>query len=129
MAQSHSRGRRAIGTFILPQLHPFMSFATACKEANKPAMLLWEGEKTTGLHTVLNQNLFKTAQSIALFVGPEGGFSAQEVEQATRSGIVSVSLGKEFCGGDCGTGCRLRIMYARGELESDACHLFPADNL
>jgi 16S rRNA (uracil1498-N3)-methyltransferase len=32
-------------------------------------------------------------QSVALMVGPEGGFSADEVEQACAAGFLPVSLG------------------------------------
>ena len=32
-------------------------------------------------------------QSVALMVGPEGGFSAEDVEQAQAEGVLPVSLG------------------------------------
>jgi 16S rRNA (uracil1498-N3)-methyltransferase len=97
--QSH-RGR-------LPRLHEPMLFAQACERARRSdlALLPWEGEKMRALRSMLTfpESTSVTVQgktsfmprpfSISVFVGPEGGFTTREVDQARRYGIVPVSLG------------------------------------
>lgn len=54
-------------------------------------ILLWEGEKRQGLKEVLCNH--REAESIGLFVGPEGGFTNEEVEMALQSGCLTTTLG------------------------------------
>lgn len=54
-------------------------------------ILLWESEKRQGLKEIL-QTHGKT-KSIGLFVGPEGGFTGEEVELAVQNGCVSTTFG------------------------------------
>ncbi len=54
-------------------------------------LLFWEEEKTTHLRDIGDIN---RADSIALMLGPEGGFSTEEVEQARLLGWRTVSLGE-----------------------------------
>ena len=54
-------------------------------------ILLWEGEKRQGLKEILrNQG---EAKSVGLFVGPEGGFTDEEVELAVQNGCVPATFG------------------------------------
>jgi 16S rRNA (uracil1498-N3)-methyltransferase len=57
-------------------------------------LLLWEGEQTTRLHETFQA--YDSPESVAVIVGPEGGLSAEEVEQAVASGFTAVSLGKRI---------------------------------
>ncbi|MBU2498337.1 MAG: 16S rRNA (uracil(1498)-N(3))-methyltransferase [Proteobacteria bacterium] len=54
-------------------------------------IILWEGERGRDLKTLLRSS--HAASSVVGAVGPEGGFSREEVELAGRSGFVPVSLG------------------------------------
>ena len=54
-------------------------------------LVAYENEQTVSLKTAL-QNA-KGTDSIALLIGPEGGFSEQEIALLTAKGAVSVSLG------------------------------------
>ena len=54
-------------------------------------ILLKENEKEREIKELLQQH--KRAESIGLFVGPEGGFSADETKTAIQSGLHTVSLG------------------------------------
>ena len=54
-------------------------------------ILLWEGEKRQGLKKILRNH--GEAQSVGLFVGPEGGFTSEEVEWAVQNGCVSATFG------------------------------------
>lgn len=54
-------------------------------------ILLWEGEKRQGLKEILRNH--EEAKSIGLFVGPEGGFSDEEVGLAVQNSCVSAIFG------------------------------------
>ena len=54
-------------------------------------ILLWEGEKRQGLKEILRN--YGGAKSVGLFVGPEGGFTGEEVELAVQNGCLPVMLG------------------------------------
>jgi 16S rRNA (uracil1498-N3)-methyltransferase len=100
-AEQSERGR-------LPRLHTSLLFPQACERARRSdlALLFWEGERITSLRSMLAQDSDKRAPrvqgqttfirrpfSISIFVGPEGGFSPREVDQARRYGIAPVGLG------------------------------------
>lgn len=54
-------------------------------------ILLWEGEKRQGLKEILRNH--GDAKSVGLFVGPEGGFTDEEVELAVQNGCVPATFG------------------------------------
>ena len=54
-------------------------------------ILLWEGEKRQGLKEILRNH--GAAKSIGLFVGPEGGFTDEEVELAAQNGCLPATFG------------------------------------
>ena len=54
-------------------------------------ILLWEGEKRQGLKEILRNH--GEAKSVGLFVGPEGGFSDEEVELALQNGCLPATFG------------------------------------
>ena len=54
-------------------------------------ILLWEGEKRRGLKEILRNH--GAAKSVGLFVGPEGGFTDEEVELAVQNGCLPATFG------------------------------------
>ena len=55
------------------------------------ALAAWEEERELGLKTLLRG---RPLHSVALLIGPEGGFSSEEMETARAAGAIPVSLGK-----------------------------------
>jgi 16S rRNA (uracil1498-N3)-methyltransferase len=63
-----------------------------------PGLIAWEGEKTLELAAALGQAGLAQAASprLALFIGPEGGYSEEEVAQARAAGLAPVTLGRRI---------------------------------
>jgi 16S rRNA (uracil1498-N3)-methyltransferase len=57
-------------------------------------ILPWEAEDGLSLKSALHH--LKDEASIAVLIGPEGGFSMREIEKARKAGWVSVSLGSRI---------------------------------
>lgn len=57
-------------------------------------LIPWELEDSTSLKQALDQNTDKN--EIEIVIGPEGGFSAAEVERLTGYGFLPVTLGKRI---------------------------------
>lgn len=55
-------------------------------------LIPWEQEKKVSVRKTI-ENLDKSITNIAVLIGPEGGFSVDEVELAKRFGAVPVTLG------------------------------------
>lgn len=81
-------GRTDLPKVALPQT--LTAALSVCGEVDG-CLLLDESERTVRLRDALNA--LPEMKSVALFVGPEGGFSPSEVQTAQRYGAQSVSLG------------------------------------
>ncbi|HLY30832.1 MAG TPA: 16S rRNA (uracil(1498)-N(3))-methyltransferase [Ktedonobacterales bacterium] len=70
--------------------------------ANAHALIPWEGEPDLTLRAALHRTLTQHADdmeappTIALFIGPEGGFAADEVALARQRGARAVTLGRRI---------------------------------
>lgn len=85
------------GRGYVPEVRPVMSFSDAVQEAAAKGMLLLPYENAKGmLATKEALAQAKKEQEISIFIGPEGGFSPQEIEIATKAGASIVSLGSRI---------------------------------
>ena len=76
----------------IPEVGAIVSLADALAAARQELkLLLWEGESERGLREVLK--LVSPPASVALLVGPEGGLSDKEADQALAAGFTPVTLG------------------------------------
>lgn len=77
---------------MLPELAPVLSWEQVLEESSGAdlRLLLYEGDALWMLREAL---LRETPGRVALLVGPEGGFTAAEVEVAQARGVLPVSLG------------------------------------
>ncbi len=55
------------------------------------ALMPWEEEKGRTLKDILCQDVAR--EEIYVFIGPEGGFAREEIDQATMRGVCTVTLG------------------------------------
>ena len=74
------------------------SFADMLTSASGDALRLifWEEEFQKTIKDMLTDESFAATKDFFIVVGPEGGFSKDEVIMAKESGFVSVSLGKQI---------------------------------
>jgi len=86
------------GRQIIPQIHAPISFDELLKSSNKYALKLipWELEKESLLRGVLNSVETCHGMSLQVIIGPEGGFSQEEINKAKSAGFTSISLGKRI---------------------------------
>ncbi|MGE5576831.1 MAG: 16S rRNA (uracil(1498)-N(3))-methyltransferase [Syntrophothermus sp.] len=68
-------------------------FREAMESGRSLALMPWEGEDSMGLRRALEAGQDRRPETAWLFIGPEGGFSLQEVENARAAGVITVSLG------------------------------------
>lgn len=119
-AEQSCRGR-------LPRIAPVTMWPLACQRAQRTdiRLLPWEeatgpslrealeGEKVAG-ETAGHSRPF----SLSLFIGPEGGLTAEEVQVAESNGIRVVTLGPRIFKADtAGLIVASAILYALGDLE------------
>ncbi len=89
------------GRGIIPTVDRLMSFKQALEDARKLDRILipYEESDTVGCTMKSSREAIKglrDVKSVAVFIGPEGGFEAAEVQEAMRVGAVPVSLGKRI---------------------------------
>jgi 16S rRNA (uracil1498-N3)-methyltransferase len=74
-------------------------------------------EETISLRSVL-QGAEQPPFSVNLFVGPEGGFTPDEVELARQYGVIPTSLGPRILRAEtAGLVAAAAILYELGDLE------------
>ena len=81
---------------ILPKLEPVQLFGEIVKNPLNPettGLIFWEEEQQSELKPILAGI---SNQFFNLLVGPEGGFTPEEVNLAQKAGYKSVSLGKRI---------------------------------
>ena len=97
----------------LPTLSDPVSFDTACEDAPGLKVIPWENESVTKLRSVLNGN----PGGVSIFIGPEGGLTAKEVETAGCFNITPVTLGPRVLRAETAAITAVAaVMYESGEL-------------
>jgi 16S rRNA (uracil1498-N3)-methyltransferase len=110
------RAARQCRRAMLPELSPVLDWDGALSEARHAdlKLMLFEGEAQLTLREALKG---VNANRIALLVGPEGGFTEGEVEDARTLGFLPVSLGPRILRTESAAivGAAL-LQYALGDL-------------
>ena len=85
------------GRGVVPEVMPVMSYREALKMAKDLDVVLVPYECAEGMaHTKELIQAVKPGQSVGIFIGPEGGFDLEEIEQAKEMGGQIVTLGKRI---------------------------------
>ncbi len=82
------------GRRLVPEVEPLQTFPELIRRDFEGLLkvILWEEETERPFHALLKEN--RGQKSVLCLVGPEGGFTREEVEAAMRHGFISVSLGR-----------------------------------
>lgn len=80
------------GRGLIPAVGEPVSHAQAAVAAARcdAALFLYENERETGIRQAIGG---KSPRTVALMIGPEGGFAPEEAEASVKAGMQSVSLG------------------------------------
>jgi len=103
------------GRTRLPTVDGVISLEDALAQVKSgTGVIAWEEEEETNLSSVLPR--IKSADEITLFIGPEGGFTEEEVAAARAAGIIPVSLGPRILRTETAAivGCTLIIYGPEG---------------
>lgn len=106
------------GRARIPTLEPPMSIKSAIAGSEGMRIMAWEGETKNGFkETILGHMETIKKNGLSLFVGSEGGFDPEEVEEAKDGGLMTVSLGRRVLRGEtAGLVMAAAVMYELGEL-------------
>jgi len=111
------------GRSRMPEVTIPVSFDEAVQTAKGLRLLPWEGERNTTLRQAMREIAGRAQDrvTVSLFIGPEGGFAADEVERAVDNGAQTVSLGPRILRSEtAGIVAAAAVLYELGELGSRA---------
>ncbi|MEN6318681.1 MAG: 16S rRNA (uracil(1498)-N(3))-methyltransferase [Syntrophaceae bacterium] len=86
------------GRADIPEISDILSFnkMLAYPEREGLKIFFWEEESEKGIKDVLHNTKHEMIERIAVVIGPEGGFTKEEVSNAVEMGFISVSLGRNI---------------------------------
>lgn len=102
---------------IIPCVTDCVSFKEAVKMAAEAdlALIPYEEEREVSLRKALAG---KAPETVAVMIGPEGGFDSEEIKLAKEAGITSVTLGKRILRTETAPlVVSAAILYELGEME------------
>lgn len=90
-------GAKQSGRGIVPFVHQVMNFEEALIYAGQLEGAVIPYEKAEGMKQTRHIiGGLKGKKSIGIFIGPEGGFDENEIEEAVAGGILPVTLGRRI---------------------------------
>jgi 16S rRNA (uracil1498-N3)-methyltransferase len=101
---------------MVPKIESLQDYSEMLQAASPDylRLILWEGEGIK-LKEVLERSEVKV--KIFFIIGPEGGFSQEEVEEAKKNGFIPVTLGRRILRAETASLCLLSILqYEQGDI-------------
>lgn len=96
MSISESAAKQS-GRLRIPKVTQVVSFREALEMAGKMDVRLIPYELAEGMEKTREiMSGIQPGQSVAVFIGPEGGFESSEIEKAREIGVQSITLGKRI---------------------------------
>jgi 16S rRNA (uracil1498-N3)-methyltransferase len=116
------------GRGIVPSLAPTLPFDQALAAAAGKVLLAYEGERQRSLKNALSQactwpalGASEASRVVSLFVGPEGGYSSDEVARARDAGADLITLGARILRAETASPVLAAlVLYELGDLLSEA---------
>jgi len=104
------------GRVVVPKIEPFQDYSEMLQMASSEStrLILWEREGI-GLKELLKE--LNEKEKIFFIVGPEGGMSHEEVEEARRAKFIPITLGRRILRSETASLCLLSILqYEWGDV-------------
>ncbi len=79
------------GRGIVPKINKMQGFKQAVQSCGADVKILFYEGGGKSIKSIVNEN--KKASSFAIFIGPEGGFEKEEVDEILNSGGINATLG------------------------------------
>ena len=99
---------------LLPEIGAVAGFASVLAGPEEAKLIFWEEERGGGLKSLLEP---PRPASARVLIGPEGGFSPREADQAREAGFRVVSLGpRRLKVGTAALAALTLLQYAWGDL-------------
>ena len=114
---------RQCGRPDIPEIGEIVTFERMLRDVPESGLRLipWEEETKTGIREILRDPAQSGMKEFVLVIGPEGGFSAGEIELARQAGFLSVSLGKRVLRVETASLAVLAIFqYEKGGRETES---------
>ena len=106
------------GRVHVPSIQNVLGFTDACETVKSPALILSVSNNNNGLRKSLsNYTSCNKNQPVSILVGPEGGFTEEDINYARQLGITDVSLGLRVLRAETAAITAVSVtMYELGEL-------------
>ena len=96
MSISESAAKQS-GRLRIPEVTPVVSYREALEMAKKMDVRLIPYELAEGMEKTRElMSSIQPGQSVAVFIGPEGGFDEDEIGKAIEAGMQPITLGKRI---------------------------------
>jgi 16S rRNA (uracil1498-N3)-methyltransferase len=106
------------GRTLLPSLAPALTFSAAISQAAASALAVIPTlEATASLTRALQPLAGQPDATLSIFIGPEGGFTVEEIASARSAGVVPVTLGPRILRAETAAPVALALaLHALGEM-------------
>ena len=85
------------GRMFVPEVSGVFSFEEMLEDAKDTDVRIIPYEKSKGMDRTRELiGAIRPGQSVAVVIGPEGGFEEKEIEKAEKAGFTPISLGKRI---------------------------------
>lgn len=104
---------------VIPKIHMPISFKDALNhgKSNQLNIIAYEKEESNGIRDLINKEKNNNINKIGIWIGPEGGFSREEISLATTENLQSITLGPRILRTEtAGLAVSTIIMYELGDL-------------
>jgi 16S rRNA (uracil1498-N3)-methyltransferase len=104
------------GRGVVPKIESLQDYSDMLQTASPDTLrlILWEKEGIK-LKEILER--LKEKKKIFFIIGPEGGFSQLEVDEAKKAGFIPVTLGRRILRAETASLCFLSILqYEKGDI-------------
>ena len=105
------------GRARVPALNDILTFSEALGEASGMILIPWEDEQQLGIKDVFKTISPEDISEVSIFIGPVGGFTVNEIDEAKEKSSVSVSLGNRILRSEtAGIVASAVILYEFGDM-------------